>query len=114
MSLSDSQVRSLKATQKIQKQSCGDSLCLVVEAISKGGGKSFVGWSCFPLDGRVLWWMSVGVYGKRVGKWSVKEARDEWNLFRVWSKKHSTDPRDRNKTRQKLMVQPWEDLFGQQ
>jgi hypothetical protein len=58
--------------------------------------------------------MSVGVYGKRVWKWSVKEARDEWNLFRVWSKKHNTDPRDRNKTRQKLMVQPWEDLLGQQ
>ena len=114
MSLSDSQVRSLKATEKRQKQSCGDSLCLVVEAISKGGGKSFVGWSCFPLDGRVLWWMSVGVYGKRVGKWSVKEARDEWNLFRVWSKEHNKDPRDRKKISQKLMLQPWEDLLGQQ
>ena len=55
----------------------------------------------------------IGVYGKEVGKSSVKEARDEWNLFRVWSKEHNKDPRDRKKISQKLMLQPWEDLLGQ-
>lgn len=40
MPLADSQIRALKATDKRQKPSCGDSLFLLVEPISKGGGKS--------------------------------------------------------------------------
>ena len=44
MSLSDSQVRALKAGEKRQKQRCGSSsgLYVIVEPISKGGGKSFI------------------------------------------------------------------------
>ena len=78
MSLSDSQVRSFTATEKRQKKSCGDSLFLVVERISKGGGKSFVGRMRFP-PGRKssVVDVGIGVYGKGVGKSSVKEARDE-------------------------------------
>ena len=103
MSLSNSQVRSFKATEKIQKQSCGDSLFLVMDLMRfPPGRKSSV------VDVR------IGVYGKGVGKSSVKEARDEWNLFRVWSKEHNKGARDRKKTRQKVMVQPWEDLLRQQ
>ena len=115
MSLSDSQVRSFTATEKRQKKSCGDSLFLVVERISKGGGKSFVGRMRFP-PGRKspVVDVRIGVYGKGVGKWSLKEARDEWNLIRAWSKEHNNGPRDRKKTRHKVMVQPWEDLLGQQ
>ena len=115
MSLSDSQVRSFQATEKRQKQSCGDSLFLVVEPINKGGGKSFMGRMRFP-PGRKspVVDVRIGVYGKGVGKWSLKEARDEWNLIRVWSKEHNKDPRDRKKTCQKVMVQRWHDLLGQE
>ena len=115
MSLSDSQVRSFTATEKRQKPSCGDSLFLVVEPLSKGGGKSFVGRMRFP-PGRKspVVDVRIGVYGKGVGKWSLKEARDEWNLIRAWSKEHNKDPKDRKKTHQKVMVQRWEDLLGLQ
>ena len=115
MSLSDSQVRFSQATEKRQKQSCGDSLLLVVEPINKGGGKPFVGWMRFrPGRKRPVVDVRIGVHGKGVGKWSLKEARGEWNLIRAWSKEHNKDPRDRKKTRQKFMVQSWEDLLGQQ
>lgn len=78
MSLSDSELRSLQATEKRYKKSCGDSLCVVVEPISKGGGKSFVGRMRFP-PGRKSSVVDVriGVYGKGVGKWSLKEGRVE-------------------------------------
>jgi hypothetical protein len=106
MSFSDSQVRSFTATEKRQKQSCGDSLFLVVEPISKGGGKSFVGRMRFP-PGRKspVVDVRIGVYGKGVGKWSLKEARDEWNLIRVWSKEHGKDPRERKREQKALLVQ---------
>ena len=83
MSFSDSQVRAFKATDKRQKASCGDSLFLVMEPISKGGGKSFMGRIRFP-PGRTSSVVDVriGVYGKGTGKWSLKEARDEWELIR--------------------------------
>ena len=75
MSLSDSQVRSFQATEKREKKSCGDSLFLVVEPISKGGGKSFVGRMRF-LPGRKspVVDVRIGVYGKEVGKWSLRQA----------------------------------------
>ncbi len=68
MSLSDSELRSLQATEKRYKKSCGDSLFVVVEPISKGGGKSFVGRRRFP-PGRKspLVDVRIGVYGKGVG-----------------------------------------------
>ena len=52
MSLSDSELRSLQATEKRYKKSCGDSLFVVVESPLWDGCGSL-------LDGRVLWWMSV-------------------------------------------------------
>ena len=55
MSLSDSQVRSFQATEKRQKQSCGDSLFLVMGLMRfPPGRKSSV------VDVR------IGVYGKGV------------------------------------------------
>ena len=75
MSLSDSQVRAYKATDGRQKKSCGDSLFLVVEPISKGGGKSFVGRTRFPPGrGNPVVDVRIGVYGKGPGKWSLKVA----------------------------------------
>ena len=87
MSLSDSEVRFFQATEKRQKKSCGNSLFLVVEPISKGGGKSFMGRMRFP-PGRTnpVVDVRIGVYGKAPGKWSLKEAREEWSAIRSWSK----------------------------
>jgi hypothetical protein len=36
----------------------------------------------------------IGPYGKGPGKWSLKEARDEWDRIRAWSKQTGRDPRD--------------------
>lgn len=106
MSLSDSQVRSLKATEKRQRPSCGDSLFLVVEPLSKGGGKSFVGRMRFP-PGRKspVVDVRIGVYGKGPGQWSLREAREEWSAIRTWSRENGKDPRDRKREQKALLVQ---------
>ena len=106
MSFSDSEVRSFKATEKRQKKSCGDSLFLVVEPISKGGGKSFMGRMRFP-PGRTnpVVDIRIGVYGKGPGKWSLREAREEWSAIRTWSRENSKDPRDRKREQKALLVQ---------
>ena len=101
MSLSDSEIRSFKATEKRQKKSCGDSLFLVVEPIredGKGGGKSFMGRIRFP-PGRTnpVVDVRIGVYGKGPGKWSLREAREEWSAIRTWSRENGKDPRDRKR-----------------
>ena len=87
MSLFDSEVRSFKAIEKRQKKSCGDSLFLVVDLIGKGGGKSFMGRIRFPpCRSNPVVDVRIGVYGKAPGKWSLKEAREEWSAIRSWSK----------------------------
>jgi len=105
MSLSDSQVRALKATDKRQKKSCGDSLFLVVEPIAKGGGKSFVGRMRFPPGrGNPVVDVRIGVYGKGVGKWSLKAARDEWTRIREWSSTNGRDPRQLKQQQKQALI----------
>ena len=106
MPLSDSQIRAYRATDKRQKESCGDSLFLLVEPISKGGGKSFVGRIRFP-RGRTspVVDVRIGIYGKGPGKWSLKEARDEWELIRTWSRENNRDPRDKKREQKQIQVQ---------
>ena len=43
MAFTDSEVRSLTATDRMQKKSGGDFLYIFVEPARKGGGKSFYG-----------------------------------------------------------------------
>ena len=97
MALSDSQVRAIKATNKRQTISVGDSLLLIVEPLTEvgGGGKSFVGRTRFP-PGRKGKQVDVriGVYGKGIGKWSLKEARDQWIEIRAWSKENGINPKE--------------------
>ena len=85
MSLSDSAVRALTAGDKRQKKSCGDSLYVVVEPKSKAGGKSFIGITRFPprspQNGGKWVEVRIGPYGKGVGKWALKDARDEWKTL---------------------------------
>ena len=77
MALSDSQLRGLKATDKRQVKSCGDSLYIVVESLAKGGGKSFMGVMRFPprspKNGGKRCEVRIGPYGKGVGKWSRRQ-----------------------------------------
>ena len=51
MPLTDSGVRSLTATDKMQKKGVGNCLYVVVEPSKKGGGKSFYGEIRFPPGG---------------------------------------------------------------
>ena len=104
MSLTDSEVSGYKAGEKRQTPGCGDSLFLVVEPIGKGGGKSFMGVMrfppCSPKNGGKRVEYRIGPYGKGVGKWSLKEARNEWERVRTWSRENNRDPRDLKKEQQ--------------
>ena len=44
-------------------------------------------------------------YGKGPGKWSLKEAGDEWDLIKTWSKENGKDPREKKKKEQEALVQ---------
>lgn len=109
MSLTASEVAAYKATDKRLNKSCGDSLVLVVEPISKGGGKSFMGITRFPpkspKNGGKRVEVRIGPYGKGVGKWTLKQARDEWDLIRAWSKEHNRDPRELKREEKAVPVQ---------
>ena len=87
MPLSDSQIRATEATINRQSLTCGNSLFLVVEPISKGGGKSFVGRTRFP-PGRKRKQVDyrIGLYGKGLGQFSLKQAKEEWVRDRTWSR----------------------------
>ena len=106
MPLSDSQVRALKAGEPRQSKSVGDSLNLVIESVARGGGKSFEGRMRFP-PGRAGKQVPVriGPYGKGLGKWTLKEAREEWDRIRAWSKQTGLDPRDLKRQEQKASIQ---------
>ena len=79
MPTTDLQVRSLTATDKMQKKGVGDCLYVIVEPARKGGGKSFYGEFRFPPGGGgKLIRVCIGPYGRAVGKWSLKAAREEW------------------------------------
>ena len=109
MSLTASEVAALKAKERRYTKSCGDSLVLVVEPISKGGGKSFMGVTRFPprspKNGGKRVEVRIGPYGKGVGKWTLKQARDEWDRIRAWSKETGRDPRELKREEKAVPVQ---------
>ena len=39
----------------------------------------------------------IGVYGKGPGKWSLRQAREEWSAIRTWSKENGKDLRERRR-----------------
>ena len=106
MSLSDSQVKAEKAGQGRRSVSVGNSLILVIESESRGGGKSFEGRMRFPpgRKGKQVP-VRIGVYGKGLGKWSLREARDEWDRIKTWSRETGRDPRELKKEEQQDKVQ---------
>ena len=76
-------------------KSVGDSLFLVMESASKGGGKSFTGRTRVPpgRNGKQVE-VRIGVFGKRYDQWTLKAARDEWERIRKWAYENKRDPRD--------------------
>ena len=77
MPLTDSEIRALKAGEKMKDFSAGPGLRIRLEPAKKGGGKSFYGYIYFPPGGggkKV--WVCIGPYGKGPGKWSLKDVRD--------------------------------------
>ena len=105
MSLSDREVRALKATDKRQKKSVGDSLFVVIESVGKGGGKSFFGRTRFP-PGRAGKDVEVriGRYGTGVGGWTPSAARKEWDDIRTWSRETGRDPRELKRGKEAQIV----------
>ena len=98
MPVFDSDIRNLIPQETIKRVSVGDSLYIVMEPARKGGGKSFYGYIYFPPGGggkRVQ--VCIGRYGKGPGKWSLKQARDEWVRIRAWSLETGRDPRELKK-----------------
>ena len=75
MSLSDSGLKALVPRDKKYRVSVGDALYIIVYP---NGGKYFVWRYRFPPDrsGQFRDYQ-IGPYGKGVGKWSLKQARDE-------------------------------------
>lgn len=106
MPLSDSQVKAEQAGPRRRNVSVGDSLFLVIESVSRGGGKSFEGRMRFPpgRQGKQVP-VRIGVYGKGVGKWSLKEARVEWDRIRSWSKQNGRDPRELKRQERQALIQ---------
>ena len=106
MPLSDSQVKAEQAGPRRRNVSVGDSFFLVIESASRGGGKSFEGGMRFPpgRQGKQVP-VRIGVYGRGVGKWSLKEARDEWDRIRSWSKQNGKDPRDLKRKEKQALIQ---------
>lgn len=98
MPLSDSQIRAVEATTKRQYLTCGNSLFLVVEPISKGGGKSFMGRTRFPpgRKGKQVDYR-IGPYGRELGRFSLKQAKEEWERVRTWSRENDRSPTDLKK-----------------
>ena len=90
--LTDSEVRGLTAGPKRSTHALGESLFLVVEPASKGGGKRFVGRYRQPpgRQGKQKEY-AIGVYGKKVGQFSLKEAREEWARVRAWGAENGQD-----------------------
>ena len=93
--VTDLQIRQAKASEKRRRLSCGRSLYVMIEPISKAlNSKSFIGNIRFPSGrkGKQIE-VRIGAYGKGINQYSLKEARDEWDRLKKLSKEHNKDPR---------------------
>ena len=102
MPLTASQVSAIKATRKRPRISCGNSLLLIVEAETRGGGKSFVGTTRFPPGrGGKQVDVRIGVYGKKV----IATSKQQTTFgLRFASGTNNCDPRDLKKKQRKELV----------
>ncbi len=93
--LTDSEVRALVPGSMRVVNTLGNSLFLIVENVAKVSSKRFVGRYRQPpgRQGKQKEY-AIGVYGKKVGQFSLKEAREEWVRIRTWSLGTVKDPRE--------------------
>ncbi len=101
MPVTDVEVRDWKAGPKRQNKSVGNSLYVVIEAENRSGTKSFEGRMRF--NGKQIP-VRIGVYGKGAGKFSLLEARREWERLKSWSYKNGRDPREKIKEEKKELI----------
>ena len=115
MPLSDSELRSLEAGSRHKTVSVGSSLYISVYPKQKGGGKYFFGRMRHPPGGggkQVD--VRIGPYGRGIGKWSLKAAREEWERIRTWSRETGQDPRElRKEEKQKVQERGSGPTFSQ-
>ena len=87
MNIKDTQAKVNQTEPKSVRKEypCGNALRLVVESISKGGGKSYAGRMRFNGKQRTIWIGST----KKI---KLKQARQKFEEIRLWSKQNDKDP----------------------
>jgi integrase len=103
--VTDSFLRTLKPTSKKQRFSLGNFMFVEVLSQQRGGTICFVGRMRFPptRSGKLIDY-HLGTYGKGSGQLTLKQARDEWERVRTWSKDNGKDPRELKKERKKMFL----------
>ena len=94
--VTDKEIQEVRPNIKRQRLSCGQSLYVMIEPISKAkNSKSFVGNIRFPSGskGKQIE-VRIGPYGEGDNRYKLKKAKDEWDRLRKLSRKLNKDPRD--------------------
>ena len=109
--LTDSEVRALVPGSKRVVHTLGNSLFLIVESVAKGSSKRFVGRYRQPpgRQGKQKEY-AIGVYGKKVGQFSLKEAREEWARVRAWGLETGQDLLDYRQQQRREEVEVQQEL----
>ena len=104
----DAYIRALvpHATRRL-KRGLGGGLQVLVEPLSAGGGKYFDGRYRFPpgRSGKNKEYR-IGPYGKGFGQISLKEAREEWDRIKTWSRENNRPPSDLKKDLKEEQAKP--------
>ena len=113
MTLTQKQIQNLTATEKRQQYGCGDGLNIIVEPTQKGGGKSFEGKYRMKVKGKIKQIpVRIGIFGKKPGQWSLREALNKWNEIKYWAKKEDRDPREFGKEEPEASSKTLEDAVN--
>jgi len=72
------EIQNQSASEKKQTFGLGSGLCVTIESIKKGGGKSFIG----RKKGKEV---RIGVFGSEPNKFTLKKAKVEWNKIQEWA-----------------------------
>ena len=105
MPLTEAEIKAF-APEKKTNYTDGAGLYLVVDPKVANGGKYFVGRSRYPAGraGKQIE-IRIGTFGRHAEQLTLKQARDEWQAIKTWSKETGRDPRDRKKDAQLLLDQ---------
>jgi len=114
--VTDKQIKEARPADKRRRISCGESLYIMIEPISKAANsKSFVGNIRFPRGrkGKQIE-VRIGAFGEGNNRYNLKKAKDEWDRLKRLSKKLNKDPRDIQKEERecsfKIKISPSETI----